>query len=139
MKKWAYIDDGRVSDVISLRPDQTPGVDVYPPSWTFIEVTSKPDVKIGWLYDGSGFSPPAVPDTGEVPSRILYKADIYRRATDAEADAIELALMAATTKRRRLFECAQSLDPQDEAFSMMEEAMTEMFGAKRASELLAAS
>lgn len=77
---------------------------------------------------------------GAIPSpTVTYKADIYRRCTDAEADAIEMALAAATTRRRRLFEESQYLDRSDEAFGLMHEAMVGMFGAERTSELLAPS
>ena len=70
---------------------------------------------------------------------ITYKADIYRRCSDEEADAIEMALAAAPVRKRRLFESALHLDHSDEAFAFAQEALVEMFGERRASELLAAS
>lgn len=70
---------------------------------------------------------------------ITYKADIYRRCTDDEADAIEMALAAAPVRQRRLFESALHLDHSDDAFAFAQEAMIGMFGKKRAGELLAAS
>lgn len=77
-----------------------------------------------------------LPSAGPV---ITYKADIYRRCTDAEADAIEMALAAAPVRQRRLFESAMYLDHSDEAFAFIQEALVGMFGQKRADELLAAS
>jgi hypothetical protein len=83
-----------------------------------------------------GEHPPApLPST----AGITYKADIYRRCTDAEADAIEMALIAAPVRQRRLFESALHLDHSDEAFAFAQEALVGMFGKKRAAELLAAS
>ncbi|KAB7788055.1 hypothetical protein [Methylorubrum populi] len=70
---------------------------------------------------------------------ITYKADIYRRCTDAEAESIEMALAGAPVRQRRLFESALHLDHSDEAFAFAQEAMVGMFGKKRADELLAAS
>lgn len=79
-----------------------------------------------------GSSTPAAPV-------ITYKADIYRRCTDAEAEAIEVALAAASVRQRRLFEESQFLNHNDEAFATMQTAMVGMFGKDRAAVLLAAS
>lgn len=94
-----------------------------------------------WALDGGELhaaepEPEPVPAT---PSLITYKADIYRRCTDEEADAIEMALASASVRKRRLFESALHLDHTDEAFAFVEEALVGMFGKKRAGELLAAS
>lgn len=70
---------------------------------------------------------------------ITFKADIYRRCSDAEAEAIEIALAGAPVRQRRLFESALHLDHSDEAFAFAREAMDEMFGQERAEELLAPS
>ena len=70
------------------------------------------------------------------PVGITYKADIYRRATDEEAEAIEMALMHAPVRQRRLFESALHLDHSAPEFAQMKMALEEMFGEKRASELL---
>lgn len=77
-----------------------------------------------------------LPVTGPV---ITYKADLYRRTTEQEAEAIEMALAAAPVRQRRLFESALHLDHSDEAFAFAQEALVGMFGKKRAGELLAAS
>lgn len=77
-----------------------------------------------------------LPSAGPV---ITYKADLYRRTTEEEAEAIEMALAAAPVRQRRLFESALHLDHSDEAFAFAQEALVGMFGKKRAGELLAAS
>lgn len=71
--------------------------------------------------------------------KITYKADLYRRATDDEAEKIEAALAAAPVRQRRLFEAAQYLDHADAEFSAMRTALVGLFGEARADELLAAS
>ncbi len=95
----------------------------------------------GWALDGGELrASEAVPDpTPPAPPVITYKADIYRRCTDEEADAIEMALAAAPVRKRRLFESALHLDHSDEAFAFARDALVEMFGETRAGELLAAS
>ncbi|GJE54590.1 hypothetical protein [Methylobacterium thuringiense] len=101
------------------------------------DVSDVEGIAPGWLAKGeAGYEAPPAPE-GPPVALITYKADIYRRCTDAEAEEIEMALAAAPVRQRRLFEEAQHLDHADEAFSTMHEAMVEIFGAKRADELLA--
>lgn len=100
-----------------------------------------PETEQNWRREGGEFLPPAPVLIDPAPSApaITYKADIYRRCTDAEADAIEMALASAPVRKRRLFEESQYLDHSDEAFAFAQEALVGMFGKKRAGELLAAS
>ncbi|MBB5765716.1 hypothetical protein ABEV34_11850 [Methylorubrum rhodesianum] len=70
---------------------------------------------------------------------ITYKADLWRRCTDEEADAIDGALKAAPVRQRRLFEDAQYLDHADESFVFARAALSELFGEARAAALLAIS
>lgn len=95
----------------------------------------------GWALDGGELraADPEPDPTPPAPPVITYKADIYRRCTDEEADAIEMSLAAASVRKRRLFESALHLDHSDEAFAFARDALVEMFGEKRAGELLAAS
>ncbi|TNC14932.1 hypothetical protein FF100_04980 [Methylobacterium terricola] len=72
-------------------------------------------------------------------SAITYKADIYRRASDEEAEAIETALMHVPVRQRRLFESALHLDHAAPEFAQMKIALEEMFGSDRAAELLSPS
>lgn len=70
---------------------------------------------------------------------ITFKADIYRRCTNEEADAIETALNALPTRQRRLFEESQYLSHGDESYTALSTAAVELFGQERADELLATS
>lgn len=98
-----------------------------------------------WPRDEQGEQTQAALDAVLASSRmpsapvITYKADIYRRCTEVEAEAIEMALAGAPVRQRRLFESALHLDHSDDAFAFAQEAMVGMFGEKRAGELLAAS
>ncbi len=74
------------------------------------------------------------------PQPILtYKLDFYRRMTDDEADAVEMALASAKVRDRRMFEEAQVLNHADEDFARLHQTVVGMFGQPRADELLAPS
>jgi len=108
------------------------------PLFDIRDVSSVKGIAPGWLAneDGSYSAPPVV--TPATPT-ITYKSDLYRRATDAEAEAMETALASAPVRERRLFESVQYLDHDAPEFTTLQEHLVEMFGAKRAGELLAAS
>lgn len=74
----------------------------------------------------------------EIPRR-TYKADIWRRATDAEAATIDANLEAKGLRMRNLFNDAQHLDHADPLFLDLKEAFAQAFGDQRADELLAPS
>lgn len=76
--------------------------------------------------------------SGSVPVT-TSKADLYRRATDEEAEKIEQALMTAPVRQRRLFESALYLDHADAEFAAMHAALVDLFGEDRADALLAPS
>jgi hypothetical protein len=73
------------------------------------------------LYErliAAGIAPaPYVPPGA--PSARTYKSDLWRRATDAEAEAIEVGVGAAPLRQRRIFDDAQYLDHGDELFAML--------------------
>jgi hypothetical protein len=81
-----------------------------------------------------GDHPPA-----PLPPVITYKADIWRRATDGEAEQLVAALDALPVRKRKLFEDAQYLSSADSEFDELRTAVVALFGEVRASELLAAS
>jgi hypothetical protein len=87
--------------------------------------------------DGS-FSAYDTPPPPLPPGR-TYKADIWRRATDEEAEVIDAQLNAQPLKLRNLFRDAQYLDHADEYFIQMKAGFVGAFGQARADELLAAS
>ncbi|GJD63740.1 hypothetical protein [Methylobacterium frigidaeris] len=102
-------------------------------------VEAPPSVRVGYVQqeDGSFVAPPPAPAiTGPT---ITSKADLFRRCTDAEAEAIETALAAQSVRKRRIFETAQYISSEDPDFADLRAAAVEMFGAERAAELLAAS
>lgn len=73
------------------------------------------------------------------PVIFLYRADLYRRCTDDEADAIDAELAKQPTRLRRIFESAVTFRSDDDLWSTLHAAAVKLFGDKRAAELLAAS
>ena len=67
----------------------------------------------------------------------IPKDVVWRRATDQEAEAMEFALSQQPIRIRRIYEGATHIETGDELFSLLESAMTSMFGAAKAKELLA--
>lgn len=76
------------------------------------------------------------PPTPPPPPRIVYKADIWRRATDAEAEAMDAMLDSQPVRLRRMWTDATQLQSDDELFAVIEGALVSAFGAERAGELL---
>jgi hypothetical protein len=68
-----------------------------------------------------------------------YKADIWRRATDAEAATIDAQINAQPIRLRNLFRDCDHLDHADPYFIGLKEGFVEAFGQGRADELLAPS
>ncbi|MFJ7438224.1 hypothetical protein ACIQW5_11260 [Methylorubrum thiocyanatum] len=73
------------------------------------------------------------------PQVIVFKKDIWVRATDAEADTIETVLSQQTTRKQRIFNEATYLDHSDPFFAELKAGFIEAFGEERAGELLAGS
>lgn len=69
--------------------------------------------------------------------RQIYKADIWRRATNAEADIMDAMLDSQPARLRRMWADAQYLQSDDELYATIEAALIGQFGATRAAELLA--
>ena len=104
----------------------------------FVEAPEQ--IRFGWTRAGDGmWHPPAEPEAPPPGPTITTKADLFRRCTDAEAEAIETALMNLSVRKRRIFEGAQYIASDDADFDDLRAAAIEMFGAERAAELLAAS
>lgn len=70
---------------------------------------------------------------------VTYKADIWRRATDAEAEAIQASIDAQPARKRNLFRDALYLQHDDLEFAELRAGFTAAFGEARAKELLAVS
>lgn len=67
---------------------------------------------------------------------IIFKADIWRLATDAEAATIDAALNAQPVRLRRMWQDSQTLATTDEMYPMVKAAFEQAFGVARAAELL---
>jgi hypothetical protein len=80
-------------------------------------------------------NPPALPS----PPAFTYKADIWRRCTETEADKLEAALAASPTRMRRIFESATRIEHGDDDFPALKAGVEAALGAKRAVEILAPS
>lgn len=70
---------------------------------------------------------------------ITYKADIWRRCTDDEANLLDQALQVAPVRLRKLFEHALHVSHDDAQFAMLQQAITATLGAERAAVILAPS
>lgn len=76
--------------------------------------------------------PPAPPFT-------LFKADIWRRCTNDEATKLDTALSQQPVRLRRMFNDATLLRSDDELFSTIQSAVTQLLGDSRATDILAPS
>jgi hypothetical protein len=79
--------------------------------------------------------PPAPPP---LPRRIA-KADIWRRCTNSEAEAVDSLLNAQPIRLQRMWADAQYLSTADELFPAVQTALSQAFGSERASQLLAST
>lgn len=108
-----------------------------PPGATFMAVE---DTQIGWLLKNGAFTAPPEPDAP--PSRPLVrlpKAELWRRATNEEAEAIDNAFAAAAVRLRRIFEATQHLDTREADYPALRAVIVTALGKKRAGEILALS
>ncbi|ONG56962.1 hypothetical protein BKE38_05045 [Pseudoroseomonas deserti] len=67
--------------------------------------------------------PPPGPVAQPAPPGVTYKADIWRRTTDAEADVLDAVIDQVSARLRRYYEGAAYLDPRDADFPMLRDAM----------------
>lgn len=82
-----------------------------------------------------GFEPPPVP-IDLPPLTRTAKADVWRRLTDQEAEALDAALLAAPLRLRRIFESAQYLDTTDADYPALRAGIVAALGEPRADEVL---
>lgn len=98
---------------------------------------------IGGTFDEDDvYTPPASTPPPAPPMRgIVWKTDIWRRATDEEAEAMDAALAAAPAKLRRLYNDAQYIEHSADEFPLLRAGIIAALGGNeaRADELLAAS
>lgn len=82
---------------------------------------------------------PILKAVGDQTYVMTYKADIWRRATDTEAETVIAILAQQSTRLQRLFEDAQYLDPTDADYPTLRAGFVQAFGDARSAELLAPS
>lgn len=88
-----------------------------------------------WLAKGNTPLPAAKP-ASEATERLIAKAALYRRATDAELDALEAALSKVPLRQRLMWQDAEGgLVRASEVMPLIVAAV----GVERANELLSAS
>jgi hypothetical protein len=121
--KYALIKNG-VIDTISYQP-----VD----GWVQV-----PDTAFaGFIQSGGSWIAP--PSDHPALLTTIYKSDIWRRATDAEAVIIDAQLKTAPIRLQRLWEDSQTLNTSDDLYPMILAAFIAAFQEARAAELLAPS
>jgi hypothetical protein len=80
-------------------------------------------------------APPAPPE----PAAITYKADIWRRCTDAQAEALTGLLGTQSVRQQRLFNDSQHLLHDDPDFLVLRAAVGTFLGEAEAARILAPS
>lgn len=96
------------------------------------------DAPQGYRWNGAEVEP-YVPPPAPAPATVVMPADLWRRATDDEAQAIDAAMQAQPLRLRRIFQTATSYQSDDELWPLLMAAAVALFGEDRAAELLASS
>jgi hypothetical protein len=55
MRSYARIQDGVVAEILETGLDIT---QLFVPTLVWVDISSQPDIRDSWRYDGKGFSPP---------------------------------------------------------------------------------
>lgn len=127
---------------VLINPDNTvnnSALDVsllVPIDHRLIGVPPETIVENGSIFTGTAFQPP---EPVKPPSAITTKADVWRRANDAQVDQIDTELMKLNTRQRRIWDDSQFLQHDDPLFLMLRDAMTAAFGKAEADRILAPS
>ncbi|MCZ8098844.1 MAG: hypothetical protein O9972_13085 [Burkholderiales bacterium] len=86
-----------------------------------------------WIAAGNTVEPRP---TAESLFTRLSKAELWRRCTDAEAEALALALSQAPLRLQMVFQAAQFLDTNDPDYPAMREGVIAALGLVRANAVL---
>lgn len=99
------------------------------------------DVGIGYVFEGGAFTAPPPDEPGEEPEAvvIVFAVDLWSRMTNAEAEAVEAAMIAQPARIQNIFRAANSYRSDHELWPLLVSMATGLFGAPRAAEILAAS
>ncbi|HWL80942.1 MAG TPA: hypothetical protein VNR89_08315 [Roseomonas sp.] len=145
MLTYARIENGAVAEIIAIPEDGPPLSDRYHPSFVAacFELTADQieSVQVGDLYADGVFSPapPPAPSADPAAPVITYKADVWRRCTEAEAETLRALINGASAKQQGLWNDSTYLDVADPDFDFVRQAAIGAFGKDRAAELLAPS
>lgn len=100
-----------------------------------VNLLTKEQTVVPWTPEEIAALPPPPPP----PPRRIAKADIWRRATNTEAEQLDALLNAQPVRMRRMWADAQYLSTDDELYPAVEAALTGLLGAVRTAQLLEAS
>lgn len=121
-----------------------PGVFAIPAYATTIEPPSPQDGQL--LKFGSeawGYVPVTAPDvepTSEpLPKTKIYKSDIWRKSTDAEAVTIKAGLLQQPVRLQELWQSVSYISTTDELYTALRAGFVAAFGEARTNELLEAT
>ncbi|UXN69900.1 hypothetical protein N8A98_22275 [Devosia neptuniae] len=91
------------------------------------------------VYQHAGVFVILDPEPEDPPAELtrIAKNAIWERATDDEAEQMEMVLAAQPVRIRRIYEGATHIDQAHELYALLNAAMTQLFGEDRAAELLA--
>lgn len=131
--RYVLIENDAVTNATIFDGEKPDGWDA-PNVWIASE-----DAQIGWAYvDGKFVAPPPVeqPEPEPIVLTKISKNLIWERATDAEAEQMDAALKAQPVRIRRIYDGATFISTEDELYGLLRAAMVQMFGEKRAAELL---
>lgn len=131
MMRFAIIQDGSVVNIAVANT----GADISLGEQQSLIATET--ANIGDTYDGESFH--SSPSEPVAPLTTIFKADIWRRATDAEAAIIDAELNAQPVRLRRMWQDSQTLATTDEMYPAVYAAFLAAFGEERAKQLLAPS
>lgn len=102
---WARIANGAVAEIVALDSSLTPGVNIFTPALTFVNITGISGVAEGWLYNGSTFTaPPAATVTqAQLAAYATQKAaSLFANARSYTAGGITIAIDATQGTRTDL-------------------------------------
>ena len=106
----------------------------------FDAVACADEVQKGWSFSKGTFTAPAeepAPDPEPAPVlHSLSKNLMWERVTDAEAVKMNAALMSQPIRIIRIYEGATYISNEAELYTLLHAALTQLFGAARADEIL---
>lgn len=137
MQHFALMDGAVVVEVVRLEAGVSIAERFHPEVVAAARSLSAAEAKTvreRWTWTGERFEAPKDPE--EPAKTRIYKADIWRRCTDAEAETLKQLLAQATARQQGLWQDAQYLDMTDPDFAFVTEAAQSAFPDERVAALL---